>query len=462
MADELKLTLPERGKKGSRFSKAVPMLLLVVLVVGVLNLYLLTVKYLPVSERSSGAELSPDEVKNLALKLEKQQLRAAAVEAWKEYLKGAKAPGAERAKIWYRIGKLEQSAGNYERALNAFYRSEALGRVKELAPEISRRVGQCLESLGKFAALRYELEERTGVEKGSPAGEEVVAEIGAWKITKARLDGLIEEQIDMQLSRLGAYLSPGQIKRQKEAMLKRFSSNKARLQLLNQIIAEEILSRRARELKLAEEPAVRNYLKDVEKKILAQKLIEKETREKINITEGDLKTYYEANKKKYMQKERARISHILVGDEKTAAELLKKIKAGGSFEELAKKYSTDKATKEKGGRIESWANKGSYIPGIGNAPEASAVIFSTEEGAVAEKFVKTDKGFHIIKVRKRQGELQKSFDEVKQEVQRALQSQKEQEVQRELIEGLKERYNVVIHFSGFEAEKPAEKNEAKK
>ena len=461
MADQLKLALPERAKGTSHFSKVVPALLAAVLVVGIVNLYFLKTEGGPASRGEIEARLSAGELKDLALKLEKQQLNSSAVEAWTEYLKSTEAASAERAKIWYRIGTLEQSAGNYENALNAFYRSEALAEVKELASEINRRVGECLEALGKFAALRYELAGRTGVEERPPAGEDVIGEIGVQKITNAQLDRMVEEQIELQLSQLAAYLPAEQIKQQKEAMLKRFSSSQARLQLLNQIITEEILSRRAREIRLAEEPAIRKFLKDVEKKILAQKLIEKEAREKINITEGDVKTYYEANKKKYVQGERVEISHILVDDERTAAELLKKIKAGETFEKLAKTYSEDEATKDKGGIIEGWATKASYIPGIGSSEEASAVIFSTEEGAVAEKFVKSDKGFHLIKVRKRQRERQKSFDEVGREVRSALQSQKEKEVQQNLIEELKERYNVVIHFSRFESERPAEKNEAK-
>ncbi|NOZ23558.1 MAG: hypothetical protein GXP25_20975 [Planctomycetes bacterium] len=454
MPDDLKLTLPERETKPEGTSTAVLILLSLILIVGIVNI-IVSLSRGSAAPPPAGAGLPPEAQKDLAMKLEKQELALPAAQAWEEYLTAAQPNTEERAKIWYRIGKLRQDSGAYDKALESYYTSERFAKLDELAPEISRRIQECLEAKGKFAALRYELAERVGVGKQKTAGaDEVVAEIGPQKITKADLDRHIEERIERQLARFAAYMPEEQRKKQKEALLKRFSSTQERLQMLNQFIVEEILYRKARADKLADDPATRSLLKEAERSILAQRVIEKELADQIRITPGDLKTYYEAHKKKYVQPERAQISRILVKDKKTAEDVLKKLKKGKDFAAAAKELSQDLATKKKGGDIAGWVERDSSIPGIADSKEAMAMILKTEAGKVIEKPIKTDTGFHIIKVRKHEPERQKPFEEVEADIYRALRGQKEREVQGRLFDELKRRYNVVIHLSKFQEQKP--------
>ncbi|MEW6359536.1 MAG: peptidyl-prolyl cis-trans isomerase [Planctomycetota bacterium] len=463
---DLKLTLPERETKSGRTSTAITVLLCLVLIVGIVNI-IVTLSRGGAAPPPAGSGLSAEAQKDLAMKLEKQGLALPAVQAWEEYLAVAQPDTEERAKVWYRIGVLQQGADQHEKALQSYYTSESFAKLDDLAPEISRRIQECLEARGKFAALRHELAERVGVgEQKTADRDEIVAEIGPQKITRADLDRRIEEMIERQLARFAAYMPEDQRNKQKEALLKRFASAKERLQMLNQYVVEEILYRKARANKLADDPPTRSLLQDAERGILAQRVIEKEFADQIRITAGDLKTYYEAHKKEYMQPERAQISHILVKDQKAAEDALKKLKEGKDFAAVARELSQDNATKEKGGDIAGWLERNSSIPGIGDSTEATAAIFKTEAGKVIDKPIKTDKGFHIILVRARESERQMPFDEVEAEVYRSLRGQKEREVQEQLFEELKRQYNVVIHFSKFqdktpEAQKPQEEKKAK-
>jgi parvulin-like peptidyl-prolyl isomerase len=73
-----------------------------------------------------------------------------------------------------------------------------------------------------------------------------------------------------------------------------------------------------------------------------------------------------------------------------------------------------------------------------------------------------DKGAHIVNVLKHEQERQKTFEDVKQAVYTALRSQKEQDIQQQLFENLKKKYDVVIHQSAFVPEKsddPDKKNQ---
>jgi len=446
MSEALEMKLPERGAKRKDGSKLTWLLLALVLAVAIANI-VIALHAQRSNETAGPAGLSPDALKDLALRLEKQGLRQQATQGWQEYLAASGAGAEERAKIWYRIGKLRQEAGHYDDALDGYYRSEAFAKLDELRDEIGWRTQECLEAAGRFAALRYELagRVRAGGNKDS-SDSEVVAEIGPEKITKADLDRMIEEQITHQLDQLAPFLPPEERMEQKQAMLQRFSSSEQRLAMLQQFLAEELLYRRARLLKLAENVQTRDLLKDLERKVLARRALEAELAEKIKITPGDIETYFQAHKSEYVQPEQAQISHILMEDEKAAQDLLEKLKSGAEFADLAKEHSQDEATRSDGGKAGDWFEKGSYIPGIGYSEDATAAIFSTDAGKVVDRPVKSDKGFHIIEVRGREPQRQKSLDEVRPEVFRALRSCKEREIREDLLAELRQRHDVVIHY----------------
>ncbi len=119
--------------------------------------------------------------------------------------------------------------------------------------------------------------------------------------------------------------------------------------------------------------------------------------ENIEINEDDLQLYYEGARNRYLQDEQRRASHILVpfGEDEDAAReqanaLTARIKAGEPFDDLAKQYSSDGMTSNNGGDL--GLKPHSQMPdALGNA------IFSMREGEVRGP-VKTDFGFHVVKL----------------------------------------------------------------
>lgn len=456
MPDELNLALPEREPKQQRPVGWVPLLLVLVLGVGVANL-LVTMLGGPSRQGRAIASngLSADEQRKLALKLERQGLHEAAARAWQAYLARAGLDDRERAKVWYQIGTVYQDGGAYQKALASFYTSESLASVIELAPEIARRTSECLEALGKFAALRHAAGERVDMGEGkAAAGEEVVAEIGPQQITKAQLDQIIEKDIDRQLAQFAPLMSPEQRKKQKEALLERFSAPQARLRALEQFVVRELLARKAHEDKLLEDPETRELFAGLERKFLAQRVMDKELAEQVKITPGDVQTFYHANLQRYRQGERAKVSRILVKDEKAEQEVRKRLAAGEKFEDLARELSLDTGTKDRGGELNGWIEKGARLGGVKPPEDLMAAVFSTEAGKVAAKTVKTKRGLHILKVREREPGRQKLFDEVRQQVHRDLRAHKGREVQERLIARLHVLHGVVVHRAKFRTEKP--------
>ena len=142
-------------------------------------------------------------------------------------------------------------------------------------------------------------------------------------------------------------------------------------------------------------------------------------RQNVQISDDDLKARYQRDIQQYEVPNRVHVEHILfmtVGkpdaevDEikKKAEDVLKQVKKGAKFEDLAKKYSEDPGTKDKGGDL------GFIVQGQ-TVPEFEKVAFSLQPGSVSD-LVKTQYGFHIIKVLAKETAHTKPFDEVKDSI----------------------------------------------
>lgn len=129
---------------------------------------------------------------------------------------------------------------------------------------------------------------------------------------------------------------------------------------------------------------------DVTKEINHIITIKKLLEPRINITEEEIKTYFDENKETFDTKEQVKASHILFADEATAKEVKDKLTSGGDFVELAKEYSTDTATSESGGDL-GYFERGTM------ATEFDEMAFFLDKNVISEP-VKTDYGYHIIKV----------------------------------------------------------------
>ncbi|MDH3578263.1 MAG: SurA N-terminal domain-containing protein [Gammaproteobacteria bacterium] len=151
----------------------------------------------------------------------------------------------------------------------------------------------------------------------------------------------------------------------------------------------------------------------------------------VAVSEQDLQEYYESNEDRYLQDEQRQARHILIpfGDdedaaEATARELLDRARAGESFEDLAREHSADGGTATQGGDLGVLTR--SQLPG-----ELGGSIFSMDEGAI-EGPVKTDFGYHIVRLDRilERGPL--PLDQVRGELITELQDQQAESQFREL------------------------------
>ena len=142
------------------------------------------------------------------------------------------------------------------------------------------------------------------------------------------------------------------------------------------------------------------------------------------VTPTEVQSYYNGNITQYQTPEQVRASHILLNtagkDEaavrKQAEDILQQVKAGADFAELAKKYSEDEGSKPNGGDLD-YFSRGRMVP------EFEAAAFALEVGQVSD-LVKSQFGFHIIRVVDKKPAVTRSLDEVRPQIEEQLKRQR--------------------------------------
>ena len=155
--------------------------------------------------------------------------------------------------------------------------------------------------------------------------------------------------------------------------------------------------------------------------------------DKVKVSDTEAKNYYEKNKDKYTQKEQVRAKHILISPTakkisdaealKLAEKIYNQLKKGADFDKLAKKYSDDPGSKDKGGDV-------GFFPRGRMVKPFEDTAFSLKVGQIS-KPVKTRYGYHIIKVIAKKQAKTSTFEEVKDEIKGILKSKKMEDMARE-------------------------------
>jgi peptidyl-prolyl cis-trans isomerase C len=235
----------------------------------------------------------------------------------------------------------------------------------------------------------------------APAIAQNVAIVNGKAVPKARLTAL-----EQQLARSGRPVGP-----------------EAAAQLREEVIMREIFMQEAQRRGLETGADYRNQVELARQTILIRELFA-DVQKKNAVTDAEAKAEYDKFVTANGGKE-YRARHILVEKEDEAKALIDQIKKGAKFEELAKKSSKDPGSGANGGDLD-WANAGSYVK------EFSDAMVKLPKGQMTDTPVKSQFGWHIIRVDDtREAELPK-FEEVKPQIVQQLQQQKIAKFQEDL------------------------------
>ncbi|MCI4661135.1 MAG: peptidylprolyl isomerase [Neomegalonema sp.] len=187
--------------------------------------------------------------------------------------------------------------------------------------------------------------------------------------------------------------------------------------LLTQIVDETLLVKKAEAAGLPEDPQVASRLAAARRNILADAFLSSQI--EAQLSDAALKERYDAAIAEQPKKEEIRARHILVETEEKAKELITKLNEGADFAELAKEASTGPSG-VNGGDL-GYFQKGQMVPAFSDA------AFALEAGQVSAP-VKTDFGWHVIKLEDRRDVQPPAFEAVTEELRSALRQELTQDV----------------------------------
>ena len=222
---------------------------------------------------------------------------------------------------------------------------------------------------------------------------------------------------------------------------------------LDNLIVRELIFQEALRLGIDKDKETIDFIEEMKKRVIVDKFFKKEVDQKIQVSEEEIKKFFDKNLEETKSPDEVRASHILLKTREEADMVLKKVKQGAKFEDLAKKFSTDPGSKDTGGDL------GFFSQGM-MVPEFDSIAFKLKVGEVSD-IVQSRFGFHIIKVLEKREGKQKNIDEAKPEIQKKLLTKKRKEKFDTLVADLKSKAKISINndvlLGSQGAEKPNDK-----
>lgn len=220
-----------------------------------------------------------------------------------------------------------------------------------------------------------------------------VAIVNGKAVPKTRLDSLAQ-----QVARAGRPVTPDM-----------------EIQLREEVIAREIFMQEAERQGLSASDEFKAQMELARQTLLIRELFA-DYQKKNPVTDADLKAEYDKFAAANGGKE-YKARHILVEKESEAKAIIASLKKGAKFDDIAKKQSKDPGSGAKGGELD-WASPSSYVP------EFSAALLKLEKGQLTDAAVKSEFGYHVIRVDDVRMAQLPAFEEVKPQIAQQMQQQK--------------------------------------
>jgi peptidyl-prolyl cis-trans isomerase C len=240
----------------------------------------------------------------------------------------------------------------------------------------------------------------------APAFAQNIAVVNGTPIPKARVDALVD-----QLVHQGQQDSP-----QLQAAVR------------EELINREILMQEAARRGIPTRPDVKAQVAVAQQTVVLRALIEDFLKNN-QPTDEEVKARYDALVKDAGGKE-YHLHHILVDNEQQAKDLIAKIKAGASFEDLAKQYSKDPGSGKNGGDLD-WSDPKAYVP------EFAAAAEKLQKGQMTDTPVHTQYGWHIIRLDDTRDITPPPLDQVRPQIVQQIQQEKLQAFEENLRKNAK-------------------------
>lgn len=219
-------------------------------------------------------------------------------------------------------------------------------------------------------------------------------------------------------------------------------AEKNKKNLLDDMIVESLFLEDALRKGLDKDREIKDILVEARKKIIIAKFIKTEVDDKVEVSEDEMKAFYEEHKDEFKSPRMWRASHILVASEGEAKDIVAELSKGGNFEDIARAKSID-ATSARGGDV-GYFRQGQVVPEFENT------CLSLNVGQTSA-IVHTQFGYHIIKLTDKKNEAFEPYESAKPKIENALKLKKRNDLFDELVVSLKEKYRVRVEDDAIES-----------
>lgn len=234
------------------------------------------------------------------------------------------------------------------------------------------------------------------------------------------------------------------INRQSPYIRARYTSLEQKKEFLDSLVRFEILAKEALRRGFDKDPEVVRTMKQV----MIQKLMKDEFENKIkpeDITDQEMTAFYKEHETEYNKPEEVRAAAVVVKDKATAETVAKAAMAeegakNKGFRDLVDKFSIDEESKLRGGDLRYFSQDTTEIP----KPVVTAAFALQKTGDVAGPIDAGDGRFYVVKLTGRRKAMNKTFDEVKRQIQNRMYRDKRTEAQQSFIDGLKGKASITV------------------
>lgn len=181
--------------------------------------------------------------------------------------------------------------------------------------------------------------------------------------------------------------------------------------LIDRLVDLTLLAEEGRKENLQDDPEVKARIEQITSQMIQEVLIRRYLQKMM--TEDAIKARYEKFVAEQPAQTEIRASHILVASEEEAKEVIKQLEGGADFTAIAKEKSTDPSAKENGGDL-GYFTTGEMVP------EFSQAVFAMEKGDSSKVPVKSQFGWHVIKVVDKRAKVPPSLEETHGQIEEVL------------------------------------------
>jgi peptidyl-prolyl cis-trans isomerase C len=263
--------------------------------------------------------------------------------------------------------------------------------------------------------------------------------------------GLTDEQSKQVLAKVGeTVITVGdfadRLASQSPYLRARYASPERRKEFLDNMVRFELLALEAKKRGHEQQPEVDRVRRQMMVQQMMKEMFDDKGVKLSDITDAEIKAYYDANPAEFQKPAQRRASHILFKDKARAESVLKKLQAAPDdmelFRKLAEEHSQDPESKPRYGDLRFFSQEPAEGQNAPPKPVRDAVFGLDKTGALHAQVIQSDQGFHVVKMTGERAALDRSLDDARRLIQNRLWRKKREDAIERFVGDLRNKSDV--------------------